>query len=191
MKKWLVAMLIMGFAIPAFAQKETVITPDDEWILYSKFETQVAGIDSDTAVLGGIYAGGLFNGRFILGAGISTLLTDVDTDSPLLNDLGFMDVWYGGLHTGYTFFSDHLMHFSLGCLIGGGQVETETIRGSENSETIFALQPTIDFRLNITQRFSIGLNIGYLHIGMNDSDELSSSDISGPTAGFFLHFTEF
>lgn len=191
MKKWLIALLILFNALPAFAQKETVLTQDDGWVLYSKFENQVAEMAGDTAMLGGIYAGGLLNGRFMLGAGINSLLIDVDPESSFLKDLEFMDVWYTGFHAGYTFFSDRLVHFSLGGLIGIGEVETETVEGREDSETIFAVQPMIDFRLNITQRFSVGLNAGYLHIEMNDSDELRSSDLSGPTAGFFLHFTQF
>jgi len=184
-------MLIVGVAVPAFAQKKTVITQEDEWMMYSKIENQITEMAGDSAILGGLYAGGLFNGRFIFGVGVNGLLFDVETESPFLNDLEFLDVWYGGLHTGYLFFSDQLVHFSLECLIGGGQVETETFTGSKDSETIFAIQPTVDFRLNITQRFSIGLNVGYLHIKMDDSEELSSSDLSGPTAGFFLHFTQF
>lgn len=191
MKKWLIAMLIVGCAMPAFAQKETVITQEDEWVMYSKFENQITEMAGDTAVLGGLYAGGLLNGRFIFGVGANGLLLDVETDSSLLKDLEFMDFWYGGLHTGYIFHSNRLFHLSLECLIGGGQVEPETIAGSRDSETLFAFNPTLDFRLNITERFSIGLNAGYLHIEMSDTEELSSSDLSGPTIGFFLHFTEF
>ncbi len=191
MKKWLVALLIVGYAIPVFAQKETVITREDQWVMYSKFENQVAGMAGDIAVLGGIYAGGLLNERFIFGVGFNGLLSDVETDSPFLNDLEFLDVWYGGLHTGYTFYSDRLIHFSLGCLLGGGQVKADSTAGPDVSENIIAVQPTVDFRLNISDRFSIGLNVGYLYLGMNDAEELTSSDLSGPTAGFFLHFTEF
>ncbi len=191
MKKWMLVLLILSYGFPAFAQKETVLTQDDTWVLYSKFENQIAEMAGDTAVLGGIYAGGLLNGRLMLGAGINTLLFDVDTDSPFLEELEFMDVWYTGFHSGYTFFSDRLVHFSVGCLVGGGEVETETVQGRKVSETIFAIQPTIDFRLNITQRFSIGFNAGYLHIEMDDFETLGSSDLSGPTAGFFLHFTQY
>lgn len=191
MKKWLIVLLIVGYAIPVFAQKETVISREDKWVMYSKFENQIFDMAGDIGVLGGIYAGGLLNGRFIFGVGFNGLLSDVETESSLLDDLGFMDVWYGGLHTGYTFFSDRLVHFSVGCLIGGGQVKANSIAGRDISENIFAVQPTVELRLNISERFSIGFNVGYLYVKMDDAEELTSSDLSSPTAGFFLHFTEF
>lgn len=191
MKKWLITMLVAGCALPVLAEKESVITYEDDWNMYSKFDLQLADLGEDLAPLGGIYAGGLLNNRFILGVGFNSLLGKVNTDSAFLKDLEFMDLWYAGLHTGYIFQPDALIHYSVECLIGGGQLETESVSGLSSSETLFMVQPTLGARINITETFSIGLNAGYLYVDASDTEALKSSDLSGATVGIFLHFTEF
>lgn len=191
MRRIAVIALIGTLAGAAYGGKDSVISYEDEWVMYSRFEAQTAELAGDNAALGGIYAGGLLNGQFILGVGFNSLLGTAETESPFLKDLEFLDFWYGGLHTGYIFRPDRLVHLSLECLVGGGQLETETVAGFQDSQTLFAVQPTLGLRMNITETISIGLNAGYLYIDATGSEALEASDLTGPTAGIFLHFTEF
>jgi hypothetical protein len=189
-KNVLLAVALLA-APTSFAQRDALIDYTDKWNLFSKFELGWSEIDSNGALMGGVVAGGYLNDKLGIGLAGRAVLDEVETESPFLQSIGYLDFWYGGLYTEYVFNSDELTYFSVDLLLGGGILDVERTGGGGKSMDILAVEPGVNFMVNITETFMFGLGASYRFIENVNMEDLDNGDLSGPAARVFLRFTQF
>jgi len=175
---------------PLFAEREVLIEHDAKWNLFSKFEFSGTEIDGQSAAMGGASAGGLLNDHVGLGIAANILAESVDLDSGN-RSIDSADFWYGGAYVEYVFSPESLVYVSMDVLVGAGELDVTGTFGNDDSETVFALEPSLNVMINVTETFNIGLGVSYRLIENVDFEYLDSSDLSGVSGSVFLRFTQF
>jgi len=190
MRSALLTVLLFTITQPLYAERETLIEHDAKWNLFSKFELSGTEIDGESAAMGGISAGGLLNDNVGLGIAANILVDSVDLESGSRSiDSG--DLWYGGAYVEYVFSPESLVYVSMDLLIGAGELNVTGNFNGDDSETVFALEPSLNVMINVTETFNIGLGVSYRLIENVDFEYLDSSDLSGVSGSVFLRFTQF
>lgn len=95
-----------------------------------------------------------------------------------------IDFRYSGLHLGYAFRADKLVHPKAALLVGGGRVDVE----NEDEDRVFVLQPTAGIEVNVFKWWHIDVLGGYRIVTGTDTNGLSDKDISAPFGEIKLRF---
>jgi len=142
-------------------------------------------INEEDAILIGGYGGWFINNAVMIGFGGCGLASEIlvpeedriDTTRVMSYEMG-----YGGLMLEFTVKSKKLIHFSFGCLIGGGGIGQSILDDYQANEistgggAYFVTEPFANLELNITRFFRIAAGGGYRYTlgsytkGITDKD---------------------
>lgn len=184
----LLAVAVLAWVAPVRAEKETVLTEDDTWNLYSKPVVSYSEIGDDEGLWGGLEIGGILNEKLALGVRVTVLGEEVAANFDGYEDPDSFDIAYGGLAAEYAFASDRLVHLSLGLLVGVGQMRLDRDSGGDDNLDMFVVEPALNAMLNLSAATELGLGLSYRYA---DPDGLNSSDLSSAVASLFVRFKEF
>lgn len=146
----------------------------------------------------GLFSGGrgawIINHTFAIGGGGYSLIVDVETDAVSANEKQlYLDFEYGGFEMEYIHKSDKLVHWTIHAMLGGGTVRLLEHDPKEAIETdnFYMVEPSFNMDINISSWFRIGIGVSYrFAIGL-DLEEITNSDISGPSGLIILKFGSF
>jgi hypothetical protein len=194
MKK-IVFFLLLAFALPAFAQEETLITGEIESGGFGGPVLKITNINGENAVMVGGRGGWIINHTFVLGGGGYGLVTDVQaktTDS--IHQ--YIQLGYGGLEMEFIPASNDLLHLSVGLLVGGGGVgykpnDNDGYNSMQKNNAFFVLEPSVNINLNVTHYFRIAAGATYRYVSGLKSVVSTNTDLSGPSAILTLKFGRF
>jgi hypothetical protein len=104
-----------------------------------------------------------------------------------------MTFGYGGAIIRYHFRSRQLVNYSVGALVGAGGLTTgswskkdgdwENNFKDQRNDAVFVFEPQAGAHINITRWLRAGAVVGYRLVSGVDTKGLSSSQLSGVTAG--------
>lgn len=186
MKKYLLLFLVLIIAIPfaVNAEERTLITGEVEHGGCGGPVLKLSIINNTFCVLTGGYGGWIINHTFLLGGGGYALLTDVFVSGNKLY------MAYGGVVVEYIGFSDALVHFKAGGLIGVGTASYSMEGIGERA--FFVLEPGVDVEVNITTFFRVCAGVSYRFvIGSQGLAGLNDALLGGPAAEIALKFGAF
>ncbi len=206
MKTFLLAIVISIFiSCSVFAQEETLlgkgkITNGGFGAPVVKY-TQIKG---EPAVLVGGRGGWIINHSFIIGGGGYGLVNNIDANIPQPDCFWgggpYLNFGYGGLELEYIINSDQLLHYSISALIGGGGLSYRRSLEENNNwdanwnspnDAFFVFEPSLDFEINIISFMRVDAGVSYRFISGVKFDDLSNSDLSGPSALLTFKFGKF
>lgn len=194
MRSLLALLLGCSLVLSASAMDDALFGENDTWNLYSRLDIKFSDFGGDSGFIGGVQVGGILNEKLAIGLGGYALLNEVDVAPNGYNNPEAFDIAYGGLVLEYTFYSDKLVHASLGGLIGGGQIRIDrTSDGKDNKLELFVIEPQVNLLLNLTQRSEFGIGVGYRHADPSNHniEGLEQGDLSGLVGTVFVRFTQF
>ncbi len=174
--------------VPREMQDETLITGKTRLGFFVAPVMKITELHDNVEGFMGGYAGLIINRNFVIGVGGFGLVNDFEDGAPRDR---LLDFGYGGLLLGYISRSHKLVHLSVHSLIGGGgvcyRIWYDDWFDDSYEDAVFVLEPGLDLELNVTRHFRIGLGGSYRLVYGVDFADLSSHDISGPSAS--LTFT--
>ena len=149
--------------------------------------TRVLGADS-------VWVGGegalLLNHAFSVGAGGGGIANEINPTTQTR-----LEFAYGGLILRYHFFSNELVNFAVGGLIGAGSIgvhdrnaDPDEIDWEEVGETVFVVEPELGLYLNVTRWMRVGVNGGYRFVSGVEKNDLSETDVRGAAGGGSIQF---
>ncbi len=194
MRPVFIALLAACLALPARAQDETLFDEDDSWNLFTRFETKFSELGGDDAFFGGLQIGGILNDQLAVGLAGYALLSETEVAPNGYNNPEDFDIVYGGLSLEYRLYAGKLLHFTVGGIVGGGQIRLDRAgSGGDEKIELLILESQLNMVINITQRSEFGLGAGYRHADPygSDIDGLEHGDLSGLVGSIFFRFTEF
>jgi len=202
---YFVALCVL-FAIPAFAQQETLLSGNIE---HSGgyggpvIKTTQIGPNQDNGILVGGQGGWIINHTFVIGGGGYGLANEINprwenSFMPIdpLSDYR-MDFGYGGVYLGYVRNSERLIHYELHSIIGWGGVSYNYYQDDEdedwNSEgdAFFIVEPGVNVELNVTEFFRIAVGGTYRLVTGVDYHDLTDNNLSGLSAQVVFKFGAF
>ncbi len=194
MKRLLSLLVAFGLTTSVFAEvnyDEALITPDDQWNLYTKLATSWCELGSDDGLWGSLEVGGILNDGLAIGVRGTALLDDAEPGFGNASVVKSFDANFYGVNAEYTFFSSSLLHLSLGLFAGLGEVKTSGYSGSDMDVTV--VQPAFNMMVNVTQTSELGLGLAYRYMDPDGdgSEDLDDGDFSGLELSLFLRLTEF
>ena len=195
MKTMLLCTALAFIALPIAAQEKTLIGGEIQSGGYGGPIIQVTQINKQSAVLVGGVGGWIINHTFVLGGGGYGLVTDVTSNyaNPFLGSQ-YLTVGYGGLYLEYIQSSDDVIHFTVGALIGAGNVgyrDQEMFYMNRSKDNFFVLEPNVQVNVNVTQFFRISAGANYRWVTGVRNDITSDADLSGPSGLLILRFGMF
>jgi hypothetical protein len=100
---------------------------------------------------------------------------------------------YGGFEMEYIHKSDKLTHWTVHTLIGGGtaRLRVHDPRSTLESGRFYIVEPSLNVDVNITTWFRIGVGGGYRIVFGLDLEEVTSSDLCGPSGLIIFKFGSF
>lgn len=102
-----------------------------------------------------------------------------------------MDLGYGGLWLGYSFFDRKAIHPFLSLKLASGEVNLNSSISNENtvSTNIQVLSPEIGIEFNFTHWMRLVTHFGYREVaGLGSSNFLKKEQLTGMTGGITLRF---
>lgn len=174
MKKYILLLLVLFIAIPVTvnAQQKTLIGEEVTHGGAGGPVVKLTYLNNTFCVLTGGYGGWIINHTFLLGGGGYGLSTDVFVSG---NKLYF---GYGGLVAEYIGFSDEVIHFKAGALIGPGSA-SYNLEGAD-ARAFFVLEPGADVEINVVSFFRICAGLSYRFvIGATGISGVSDASLSG------------
>ena len=177
-----------------FSQEQTLVGNGFHSGGYGGPVLKIGSYNSNAGVLSGGRGAWIINHTFAIGGGGYNLTTKIDMDRISENgkDL-YLGINYGGVELEYIHNSDDLIHWTIHATIGGGTVFflEKDPREEMFSDGFFVIEPTINMDINIAQWFRIGVGLSYFApIGVQLED-ITSSDLSGPTGSLVFKFGSF
>jgi hypothetical protein len=194
MKK-VVFLLVIVFTFSALAQEATLINGEIESGGFGGPVLKVTNINGENAVMVGGRGGWIINHSIVLGGGGYGLVTDVKakvTDS--IHQ--YIEMGYGGLELEYITSSNDLLHLSMGLLVGAGGIgykheDNDVFHTSQNNNSFFVLEPSVNANLNVTHSFRIAAGVSYRYVSGLKSIVSTNADLSGPSANLIFKFGKF
>jgi hypothetical protein len=185
---------------PDFSQEETLIGSEE--VSHGGYGAPVVKftkINGSFALLVGGKGGWIINHTFVIGGGGYGLANNLETGKIILGQNQLINFSYGGVILEYINNSDKLIHFTAGVLIGGGTLNFKyhDISNDHNRDidsdnsNFFAVEPSINIELNITNFMRISAGADYRFISGVKFDDFKNSDFAGPSATVMLKFGEF
>ena len=189
MNKLLLAMSLLFISVGAQAQSETLVSNS----MISGFGAPIFSFYelNNAFVTSGGGGGGLIIRDFFIGA----FGEGVTLNNTTLNNYKYnLDISYAGLWFGYSVMREKEVHPFISLKMARGKSRINAI--SDNStiqlDNIKVLQPEIGVEFNCTNWMRLVAYIGYRGVfGVNDSNYLKASSLSGVSSGFTLRFGYF
>ncbi|UCB45975.1 MAG: hypothetical protein JSV25_00690 [Spirochaetota bacterium] len=185
MKKFILLFLVLLVVVPAAvnAQQKTLIGEEVTHGGGGGPVVKLTYLNNTFGILVGGYGGWIINHTFLIGGGGYGLTTDIFVSG---NKLVF---GYGGLVAEYIGFSDEIIHFKAGTLIGAGNA---TFDKEDPGAAFFVLEPGIDAEFNITSFFRLCAGVSYRFvIGATGLSGVSDASLSGLAGEIVLKFGSF
>ena len=186
-----IALMMFLVAGQALAGDEVLVGGNIDSGGYGGPVIKISQINGETAVLMGGYGGWLINHTFLVGGGFFGLTNEIE--APITGEKYYFDLGYSGLVLEYINNSHKLVHYSVGTLIGAGEVEydSKTSKEDYDSDTIFVVEPGINLELNVTSSFRLGFGVSYRYVSGVRLEGINDEDLSGATANLTLKFGSF
>jgi hypothetical protein len=110
-----------------------------------------------------------------------------------------LDLGMGGFEFEYVAFSDKVVHFTVGALVGAGGVTFQDLpRDVETTDMVFVGKPAASVELNLVKWLRLDLGGGYRYVTGVDADKFASygrdfddQDFCGPDAYVTVKFGKF
>ena len=194
MKKCTVLCIVFLLTFSLFAQEETLVGDHFHSGGYGGPVWKVGLVNGQIGMLSGGRGGWIINHTIAIGGGGYNTIMDVETDGVSENDKTlYLRMEYGGFEIEYIRNSDKVVHWTIHMMIGGGmaRLKEHDPNNSIESERFYLIEPSFNVDVNITKWFRVGVGATYrLALGL-DMNEISSSDISGPSGQIILKFGSF
>ncbi len=194
MKRTLLLPVIFFLATSSvFAQQETLISDGIESGGFGGPVLKVTPIKGHTGVMLGGRGGWIINHTFILGGGFYGLVNKIDAATPGPGGEPYVNFGYGGVELEYIQEWDKLVHLSFGLLVGGGEVGTQHMNGSNSGDmnSFFTMEPWVNGNLNLTSFMQVSLGVSYRWVSGAHSPAASDSELSGVAGMLTLRFGSF
>lgn len=197
MKKLMSVLFVLGFfASSLLAQQGRTLlnsTGNKEHISIGGFGAPIligSGLNNDFSMnIGG--GGGLVINDFYIG--VFGVTSSVDNSlMRVANTQQNIDLSYGGLWLGYSFYDDFRLHPYVSLRSGFGALEVHDSEGSATSlmrKSMVVLTPEAGLEFNASDWLKVSGTVGYRWLSEFDQRKLSSDDYSGFTANLTFRFT--
>lgn len=146
----------------------------------------------------------LLNRALAIGIGGYSLASSIHVSDPQSN----FEMEYAGLILELVFPSDKLVHLSASTLIGWGSLNNAANRNwmtydpyyddrhsyanyNLGDDSFMVIEPELDFELNMTTFFRLGLGISYRYISGVDLMPLTNADLKGLATVFTFKVGKF
>jgi hypothetical protein len=176
------------------AETETLLDGSRAYGGYAAPELKLTSIAQSPALLAGLEGGWVVSHRFVLSGAAYGLVSDVTSPNELqpLGQRAHLTFFYGGLRPAIVLAPRRVAHITVGVLVGGGAVGSETSSGlSHSSSSFFVFEPDIALELNAARAVRVGLGVGYRLCTDSDLAGLHWGTLSSPTATLALRFGAF
>jgi len=133
---------------------------------------------------GGIVINDFYIGVFGIGQVFQNSLVEITQEAQQV------DIDYGGLWLGYSFFNDYKLHpfVSLRSGLGTLQMENATNSNVSMRENMVVLTPEMGLEFNLTNNFRVASTVGYRWLSSFDAQKLPRENYSGMTVNMVLRF---
>lgn len=185
----LVGLVLTG---PLFAEEQTLLNGEIESGWFGGPVVKFTQINGRYGMLSGGRGGWIINHTFVLGGGGYGLSNHIAADR-FSNDPADLQFEYGGGEFEWILRSDHLIHYSLQTLIGGGslKLENQDPQNSQGDDHLFVVELNANVELNVVAWFRLGAGAGYRFVQGVDIPGLSNADLGGPTGILTFKFGKF
>jgi opacity protein-like surface antigen len=196
MKKLMLVVLLMLAAAPVRAAQDRTLVGSIHH--HGAFLAPVVKgtemLDQFSLLLGG-RAAWVANHQFCLGVGGYGLASDVTTDFDQTDVAAMLNFWYGGIEVEYIFFPQHMFHFTLYTLIGGGSADFFTREEGSNREwdgdSFFIIEPGFNLEFNIREGWRFDFGYSYRFVSDLQMEGLSNKDLRDVAANLTLRLGKF
>ena len=189
-----------------------VIAEETETFLREKLEIKGFGspivkltqVHNEFDLMIGARGAVLLNRALAIGIGGYSLASSIHVSDPQSN----FEMEYAGLILEFVFPSDKLVHLSASTLIGWGSLNNAANRNWMTydpyyddrhsyanynlvDDSFMVIEPELDFELNMTTFFRLGLGISYRYISGVDLMPLTNADLKGLATVFTFKVGKF
>jgi hypothetical protein len=173
----------------AAAPTQALIQNNDDWSFWVKPELKLSQLGGQAAAMPGFQFGPALGHTLYLGLAGNALVNNVNAND-LYQNLKAFDFWDAGVSVDWTLFHTSLVHGSVGCFLGYGQLNVTPRQGSANRTDLFVADPGVNVTLNLTTSLELGIGGSYRIVSGSNVQDLSNSDLSGLAGSVFLRWTE-
>lgn len=200
-KKMMMGAMVFVFCISLFGEYEEETLFQGE-IVHGGFGGPVVKftqVKDEFGVLVGGRGGWIINHTLSLGGGGYGLANQIAGPEGLPYVEPILSLGYGGFEMEYICRSGRLLHSTVSLLIGAGGVGyVEGDKGccldredKENLDSFFIVEPSFQVELNVSSFLRMDLGIGYRFVSGVETEDLSNSDIGGPSLNLIFKFGRF
>ncbi len=195
-KTWVLFGWMLTASVVAQEQETTLLTPPVHQGLYGgsvlKFGT--FGPENESSLIAGAQGGWIIDRRFVLGAAVYGLSTQVK--APELREIaGLVTVFnYGGLFLSYIHRSYSLVHGEATLILGGGQAfyrNPEYRLDRTKSDAFIVIEPGINAVLNILTGVRAGIGLSYRMVQRFNLQGMTAGDVAGANLNVVLQLGYF
>ena len=184
MKKLYSLFIMIILLLPVMAQNNE----DEFGTLFGDADIRISGfggpmmnfssINNQFAHMMGGGGGVIINDFFIGGFGLG------NTNNITANNMDYnLELGYGGIWTGYTFYGRRAIHPVFYTLIGWGSITENTPDNNPLIEDdIFLVTPAVEVEFNITRYFRIGVSGNYRIVFGTGLPRYTNNEFSSPAA---------
>lgn len=131
---------------------------------------------------GGIVINDFYVGVFGIGQTFQNSLVEVTTEAQQV------DIGYGGLWLGYSFYNDYKLHpfVSLRSGLGALSVHNDSQNMALMRENMVVLTPEMGLEFNVSDNFKVASTVGYRWLSSFDERKLPRDNYSGMTLNLVL-----
>lgn len=187
MKRVLLVCCLIALIAPGAAQAGSIFSGHVDTGGFIQPVVKIAEFIGNNETFLGARGGVIFDHKFVAGASIYTLLSDVPITT-VEDSLRLVKFTYGGFELEYVFWHASTVHVSLSTLIGlGGIKYRDPEIGSfydPDSDTVFVGEPMLQLVINLTDFARLTAGAGYRYVTGVDLPELSDSKVSGAMVSF-------
>ena len=198
MKKSVFILIVILFTVSSFAQRDETLLGDRlEFGGYGGPMVQLTQINGETGVMVGGKGGWIIKQKdfsIVIGGGGMALANNIRADI-FENEL-YYRIGYGGLLLEFVSKPYKMRHHSFSLLIGGGALSFRE-KGDfgdnfdDDSDAFFIMEPGINYVVNITSFFRVGLGLSYRLISGLNKYDVKNEDISGVSGVIEFKFGSF
>lgn len=138
---------------------------------------KVTSIDGSGAIFMGGRGAALLNHTLAFGGGGYALVAGQ----------GERSLYYGGPAVNLVFFSEKLVHFDVGVLVGWGG----TSIGEAPTRPLFVVEPEANLELNVAKNFRIALGVSYRYVTERGDFGAAARGLGGVSGNLAFRFGNF
>ncbi len=194
MKKGWAWWLFLLLPLSVLAQEETLISGGFESGGFGGPAWKMTLLDGDFGILTGGRGGWIINHTFVIGGGGYNTLWDIKTGRQTADGVPlYLEMGYGGLEITYIHTSDRLIHYTVNTLLGAGhaRLEEHNPQIEYASDRFYVIEPGVNMEINVYRWVRICVGATYRFITGFETEDLSSTDLSGPSGVITLKFGVF